>query len=50
MGGHLTPQMNVGHFMPKTNVGLKSRGSFPADAKTPTKESESLIVELEGNR
>jgi hypothetical protein len=33
-------------FMPKTNVGLESRWNFPADAKAPTKESESLIVEF----
>ena len=33
-------------FMPKANVGLESRWSFPADAKRPTKESESLIVEF----
>lgn len=33
-------------FIPKTNVGLESRWNFPAQAKVPTKESESLIVEF----
>lgn len=33
-------------FMPKTNVSFDSRWNFPIDAKTPIKESESLIVEF----
>jgi len=33
-------------YSPKTNVDLESRWTYPADAKTPTKESESLIVEF----
>jgi hypothetical protein len=33
-------------FLPKTNVGLESRWNFPAKAKAPIKESESLIVEF----
>jgi len=33
-------------FIPKTNIGLESRWNFPAGAKAPSKESESLIVEF----
>jgi hypothetical protein len=33
-------------YIPKTNLGLESRWTFPANTKTPTKESESLIVEF----
>jgi hypothetical protein len=33
-------------FMPKTNVWLQSRWTFPGDAKAPYKETQSLIVEF----
>jgi len=33
-------------FMPKSNVWLQSRWTFPADAKAPYKETQSLVVEF----
>ena len=32
-------------YIPRSNVGLESRWTFYANTQTPTKESESLVVE-----